>query len=78
MDTLFDILANKQFDEPPEAASIKKFVHDAYQTEVQVLVREKDISIIVPNAGLAGSLRMQLPELKRRCQIEKRVLIRIV
>ncbi len=77
MDSLFSILAGKNFDEPPEAVSIKKFVQDNYQVDITVLVREKDISIVVPNAGLAGSLRMRLPELKRRCQIDKRILIRI-
>jgi hypothetical protein len=77
MDSLFNILANRNFDEPPEVASIKKFVFDNYQTEVSVAVRDKDISITVPSAALASTLRMRLPEMKRRCQIDKKILLRI-
>ena len=78
MDSLFTILAGKNFDEPPEAASIKKFVHDQYGVDVSVAVREKDISVTVPSAALAGTLRMQIPEIKRRCQIiDKKILLRI-
>ncbi|MDB5175836.1 MAG: hypothetical protein JWM81_694 [Candidatus Saccharibacteria bacterium] len=77
MDSLFNILANRNFDEPPEVASIKKFVFDNYQTDVSVAVRDKDISITVPSAALASTLRMRLPEMKRRCQIDKKILLRI-
>lgn len=77
MDSLFSILAGKNFDEPPEAASIKKFVYDEYKTEVSVTVRERDISIQVPSAALANTLRLRSPELKRRCQIDKKLIFRI-
>lgn len=77
MDSLTDILSNRNFDEPPEIASIKKFVHDNFQAEVGVSVRNNDLVITVPGASLASSLRLRLPELKRRCQIDKRLVIRI-
>jgi hypothetical protein len=77
MDSLFNILAHKNFDEPPEAASLKKFVFDEYKTEVSVTVRDKDISVQVPNAALAGTLRLRATEIKRRCQIDKKINFRI-
>lgn len=77
MDSLFSILSHKNFDEPPEAASIKKFVFDEYHTEVQVTVRDHAISIQVPSAALANTLRLRAPELKRRCQIDKKLIFRI-
>lgn len=77
MDSLFNILAHKNFDEPPEAASLKKFVYDEYKTEVIVAVRDKDISVQVPNAALAGTLRLRVTEIKRRCQIDKKINFRI-
>lgn len=77
MDSLFSILTHKNFDEPPEASSIKKFVQDVFKTEVAVQVRPNDIVVIVPSAALASSLRMQTPEMKRRCQLDKKILIRI-
>lgn len=77
MDSLFSILSHKNFDEPPEAASIKKFVYDEYKTDVDVTVRDNDISIQVPSAALANTLRLRAPELKRRCQINKKIIFRI-
>jgi hypothetical protein len=77
MDSLFNILKRKDFDEPPEIASIKKFVKDEYDVEVGVQVREKDIIITVPSSALAGTLRMRGPEMKRRCQLDKRLTFQI-
>lgn len=77
MDSLFDILGKKSFDEPPEMASIKKYVRDNYKQTVGVQVRERDIVIIVPNAALANTLRLRGPDIKRRCQINKRLTFRI-
>lgn len=77
MDSLFNILAQKNFDEPPEAASIKKFVYDEYKTDVSVTVRDKDISVSVPGAALVNTLRLRAPEIKRRCQIDKKITFRI-
>ena len=77
MDSLSDILGHKDFDEPPEMASIKKYVQDEFKLEVSVLVRDKDIVIQVPNAALANTLRLRGPDIKRRCQIDKRLTFRI-
>lgn len=78
MDSLNNILSNRNFDEPPEVASIKKYVLDEFQTSVSVMARERDIIISVPSAALAGTLRLRSPELKRRCAIhDKRIIIRI-
>lgn len=77
MDSLFDILGSKNFDEPPEATSIKKFVQDEYQTAVAVTVRPKDIIVSVPSSGMASTLRLRAPEIKRRCQIDKKLVFRI-
>ncbi len=77
MDSLHSILSNKDFDEPPEMASIKKYVSDEFRVVVGVQVRAKDIIISVPNAALANTLRLRGPDLKRRCQIDKRLTFRI-
>ena len=78
MDSLSNILSNKDFDEPPEMASIKKYVQDEFKTVVGVQVRERDIVIVVPSAALANTLRLRGPEIKRRCQLDKRLTFRIV
>ena len=77
MDSLRNILSDKDFDEPPEMSGIKKYVQDEFKVAVSVLVRDKDIVIGVPNAALANTLRLRSPEIKRRCQIDKRLTFRI-
>ena len=77
MDSLFDILGKKDFDEPPEMASIKKYVREKFQQAVGVQVRDRDIVIIVPNAALANTLRLCGPDIKRTCRIDKRLTFRI-
>lgn len=78
MDSLDSILKRKDFDEPPEMAAIKKYVQDEFKTAVGVQVREKDIVISVPGAALANTLRLRGPDIRRRCQIDKRLTFRIV
>jgi hypothetical protein len=75
--SLFSILSDRNFDEPPEMLAIKKYVQDEFKAEVIVQIRDKDIVIVVPNAALAGTLRMRSPEIKRRCQLDKRLVFRI-
>jgi hypothetical protein len=77
MDSLHSILSNKDFDEPPEMASIKKYVQDEFKIAVGVQVRERDIIILVPSAALANTLRLRGPDIKRRCQLDKRLTFRI-
>lgn len=78
MDSLDSILKRKDFDEPPEMASIKKYVQDEFKTVVGVQVRDKDIVIQVSSAALANTLRLRSPDIKRRCQIDKKLTFRIV
>ena len=77
MDSVFSVLSKKDFDEPPEMASIKKYVLDEFKTEVGVQIRDKDIIIKVPSAALANTLRLRGPEIKRRCQLDKRLTFQI-
>lgn len=77
MDSLAQILSNKDYDEPPEMASIKKYVQDEFKSVVSVQIRDKDIIITAPSAALASTLRMRGPEIRRRCQLDKRLVFRI-
>ena len=76
-DSLFSILTSKNFDEPPEVASIKKYVLEHYKSDVTVLVRDKEIIVTASSAALANTLRLCSPDMKRRCQLEKRLVFRI-
>lgn len=77
MDSLQDILSSRDFDEPPEINSIKTYVLSEFGIPVSVQVRERDIVISVPSAALANTLRLRGPELKRRCDLNKRLTFRI-
>lgn len=77
MDSLSDILHHKNFDEPPEMAAIKKYVKDEFKLDVGVQVRERDIVVSVSSAALANTLRLRGPDIKRRCQLTKRLTFRI-
>ena len=77
MDSLGSLLGRKDFDLPPEIQAIKKYVQDEFKSDVTVMVRERDIVIGVPSAALANTLRLRSPEMKRRCQLTKRLTFRI-
>ena len=77
MDSIFSILGNKDFDEPPEISSVKKYVFDEFGVKPTVKVSGTDIVISVPNAALITTLRLRGPEIKRRCQLDKKLIFRI-
>lgn len=77
MDSLHEILGRKDFDEPPEALAIKKYVRDEFDEAVAVTVREREIIIAAPNAALASTLRMRVLQLQRLIGEKKRLVFRI-
>lgn len=76
-DSLADILGKRSYNEPPEVGIIKRFIKETFDAEAQVAVQERQIIIGVRSAALAGSLRMRLHELKKLCETDKRLIIRI-
>jgi len=76
-DSLFNIIARKDFDEPPEIRAIKQYVADRFNEAVEVIVRERDIIITAPGAALAGTLRFHVRHLQRAAQTDKRITLRI-
>lgn len=75
--SLADVLANKNFDEPPEMLAIKKLVRELFDEDCEVLVRERDIVVSVRSSALANSLRLKTTELRAAAQTEKRISFRI-
>ncbi len=76
-DSIADLLASKRFAEPPEISIIKSFVEKHFKHTPEVTIRQDQIVIGVPNAALAGTLRMHLHELQEMCETKKRLVIRI-
>jgi hypothetical protein len=77
MDSLFDLLQNKDFDQPPEIAAIKDYVRKRFKAEVGVALREQTIIIEAKSAALVTRLRYDLPNLQEETGITKRISFRI-
>jgi len=77
MDSLNNILLNKNFDEPPEIAAVKRYVERHFKSEVNVKICPQVIIISTKNAALAGTLRMSLRELQTAAGTDKKLVLRI-
>jgi hypothetical protein len=75
--SLADLLASKDFDEPAEMRAIKQFVLQNYQADVEVQIREKELIVTTTSAALANTLRLKMPELKKAAATDKRIVLRI-
>jgi hypothetical protein len=75
--SLADILANRNFDEPDEALAIKSFVLEKYHKTVDVAVRDKEIIITAQGAAFTSTLRMQTRQLQQAADTDKRLVFRI-
>jgi hypothetical protein len=77
MDSLKDILATKNLDEPTEVTALRDYVQQLYQFIPQVKISEKSITVVVPNSKMASELRLRQIEIERRCQLTKRLYVKI-
>jgi hypothetical protein len=76
-DTIGDLLAKRQFEEPPEVKIIKEYIFAHFQADSHVTMQPNQIVISVSNSSLAGALRMKLYELQGLVGLKKRLVIRI-
>ena len=77
MQSLQDVMGNKDFDQPPEVEAIKTYVRKTFNKDVGVSIQAYSITITTSSAGLAGSLRPHLHKLKKELDTEKKLFIRI-
>lgn len=77
MQSLSDIMGNKDFGVPPEVTEIKAYVQRHFKVDVGITVQERAIVITTRSAALAGSLRPHLHKLKAQLKTDKRLIIRI-
>jgi hypothetical protein len=75
MDNLSDILSRKGLHEPPEIKIIKDFVFKKYSESVSVKVDINKIIIFASSSALASSIRMNIPEIQKACDTDKRIAI---
>lgn len=77
MDSLKDLLSAKKLDEPTEITAIKNFCLENYNFDAKIKIDGSNIFLLVPNGILATELRMRMPEIIKRCQSTKKIIIKI-
>ena len=77
MDSLADILANKDFSLPDEVRAIKEYVAANYGKDVTVAVRNTEIVVSSRSAALVSSLRLNGPALARAAGVSKRIRFKV-
>jgi hypothetical protein len=73
VDSLADILANKDYSLPDEVKAIKTFVADRYGCDVSVKITPKEIIVMSRSAGLIGNLRANAPDLEKAAGTNKKI-----
>ena len=77
MNSLKDILVNKNLDEPTEITALRNYCKDEFNFEPKINIKNNNIWLLAPNGILATELRRRFPEIKRRCDLTKKLIIRI-
>jgi len=74
---LGEILKNKKFSEPPELMAIKKYVHDNFQADVSLAIRDDRIVITAGSGALANTLRLHSQQIIETCQVTRKLVFKI-
>ena len=77
MDSLKDLLVNKNLDEPTEITALRGYCQSEFNFTPKINIKNDNIWLLCPNGILATELRMRFPEIKRRCDLTKKLIIRI-
>lgn len=78
MDSLKDLLSSKNLDEPSEISSLKEYFHSTFKLLPSIKVGPTAIVVSVPNSKLASEVRGRALEIERRCQLTKRLVVKVV
>jgi hypothetical protein len=77
MDSLADLIINRQPQEPPELKALRDYVKVNHDSVAKVAVTKMGYSLTVDNAALASNLRMEVPKIRVACGLNKKLFIRI-
>lgn len=77
MDTIANILAQKDFTPPEEVKAIKAYVASTYGYDINVKLSGNDIVIMSLSAGLISTLRLNAPALAKAAGTNKQLRFKI-
>lgn len=77
MDSLADILSNRDFSLPDEVTAIKSYVAKKYSQDINVSITDQEIVISSRSAGLISNLRLNSPAISKAAATTKRIRFKI-
>ncbi len=77
MDSIADLMSAKRPDEPPQLKALREYVLTNHGEKIKTAVSQFGYTITVPNAPLASTLRMEVPQIRVACGLDKKLFIRI-
>lgn len=77
MDSLKDLLLHKNMDEPTEVTALREFVKQEFNITPEIKVQQELITVYMPNAAVASVLRMRYHEVRTRCQLTRKLYVKI-
>ena len=78
MDSLKDLLMQKNMDEPTEVAALREFIKSEFNVTPEIKVQQELITVFMPSAATASVLRMRYHEVKKRCQLTRKLYVKII
>jgi hypothetical protein len=76
MDSLQDILGQKDFTPPDEIAAIKDYIKRRYDSPVRIKIEKKAIIVSVPSSALAATIYLERQSLIEQCNLKQRLVVR--
>jgi hypothetical protein len=76
MDSLQDIMGNKNFTPPDEISVIKDYIKRRYDSPSRIKVEKTAIIISVPSSALAATIYLERQTLIEHCSIKLRLVVR--
>lgn len=77
MDSIKDLLMQKNLEEPTEITALKDYYEKTFGLPASIKITQKSIVLNVPNSKLASEVRLRTLEIERRCQLTKKLFIKV-
>lgn len=77
MDSIKDLLLQKNLDEPTEITALRDYYEKSFGLPASINVTPRSIVLNVPNSKLASEIRLRTLEIERRCQLTKKLFIKV-
>lgn len=77
MESLKDILLEKNLDEPSDITALRNYYMQKFKTKPDIAITKNNIVLKVPNGKIASEIRGSILEIQRRCQLTKKLFIKI-